>query len=122
MCFPSVCHSSITPITKAFSGLKKNINRIWTYIRANPKKIFFGVGVVFFVIWILFDDYGIMKRISMEIEHRSLLERLKVEQKKVLENELRIQNASLPDSIEKAARERYNFRKTGETLFIIREQ
>ncbi len=102
--------------------MKKKINRIWAYIRANPKKFFFWIGFVFFVIWILFDDYGIVKRISMEIEHSSLLERQKVEEKKILENELRIQNATLPDSIEKAARERYNFRKSGETLFIIKEQ
>ncbi len=102
--------------------MKKNINRIWAYIRANPKKFFLWIGFAFFIIWILFDDYGIVKRISMEIEHRSLLERQRAEQKKVLENELRIQNASIPDSIEKAARERYNFRKPGETLFIIREK
>ena len=51
-----------------------------------------------------------------------LLERQKVEQKKIIDNELRIQHVRDPDSIEKAARERYNFRKPGETLFIIREK
>ncbi len=51
-----------------------------------------------------------------------LLERQKVEQKRIIENEQRIRYALEPDSIEKAARERYNFRKPGETLFIIREK
>jgi len=56
----------------------------------------------------------------MEAEHRMLLEQQKVEQQRILDNELRIQHAREPDSIEKAAREKYNYRKPGETLFIIR--
>ena len=98
------------------------IDRIWEYIRSNPKKFFFRVAFALFILWIFFDDYGIMKRIRMESEHRALLERQKVEQKIILDNELRIQRANDPDSIEKAAREKYNFRKPGETLFIIRAQ
>jgi cell division protein FtsB len=70
----------------------------------------------------LFDDYGIVKRFRMEAEHRMLLDRQKVEQKRIFDNELRIRYALEPDSVEKAARERYNFRKPGETLFIIRDK
>ena len=70
----------------------------------------------------LFDDYGILKRIRMEAEHDMLLERQKIEQKRIIDNEQRIRYALEPDSLEKAARERYNFRKPGETLFIIREK
>ncbi len=77
--------------------------------------------LLLFVFWMLFDDYGIVKRIRMEAEHRMLIDRQKVEQKKIIDNEQRIRYALEPDSIEKAARERYNFRKPGETLFIIRE-
>lgn len=102
--------------------MEKIGKRIWEYVRFNPKNFFFRVLFVLFVFWMLFDDYGIMKRIRMEAEHRTLLERLKTEQKKILDNELRIIYAMKPDSIEKAARERYNFRKHGETLFIIKEQ
>jgi cell division protein FtsB len=100
--------------------VKKIIDKIWEYIRSNPKKFFFQVAFALFVVWIFFDDYGIVKRIRMESEHRVLLDRQKYEQKKILENELRIQHAHEPDSIEKAAREKYNFRKPGETLFIIK--
>jgi cell division protein FtsB len=98
------------------------IKRIWEYIRSNPKKFFFRVALLLFVIWMLFDDYGIMKRIRMEAEYRMLLDRQKVEQKEIIDNERRIKYALEPDSIEKAARERFNFRKSGETLFIIREK
>jgi cell division protein FtsB len=102
--------------------VKKIIKRIWEYIRSNPKNFFFRVAFVLFVIWMLFDDYGIVKRIRMEAEYRRLLDRQKVEQQTIIDNELRIRYAMEPDSIEKAARERYNFRKPGETLFIIREK
>ena len=102
--------------------MKKISKRIWEYIHSNPKNFFFRVAFALFVFSMLFDDYGIVKRIRMEVEYRMLLERQKVEQKRVLDNELRIMYALDPDSIEKAARERYNFRKPGETLFIIREK
>jgi len=100
--------------------VKKIIDRIWEYIRLNPKKFFFQVAFILFLFWIFFDDYGVLKRIRMEAEYRTLLEQDKIEQKKILDNELRIQHAHEPDSIEKAAREKYNYRKPGETLFIIR--
>jgi len=102
--------------------VKKNLDTIWEYIYAHPKKMLFWVAVVYFIFWMLFDDFGLVKRIRMEADHIRLLDRQKVEQKKIIDNELRIRHARDPDSIEKAARERYNFRKPGETLFIIREK
>jgi cell division protein FtsB len=102
--------------------VKKIFNRLWDHVRANPKKVFLRVAFVLFVIWFLFDDFGIVKRVRMEAEHRILLNRLQAARKKVVDNELRIQHVKEPDSIEKAAREKYNFRKEGETLFIIRDK
>ena len=87
------------------------------------EKFFFFKGLfALFMYSMLFDDYGILKRIRMEAEHDMLLERQKIEQKRIIDNEQRIRYALEPDSLEKAARERYNFRKPGETLFIIREK
>jgi len=102
--------------------VKKNLDTLREYIQANPKKMLFWVVVVYFIFWILFDDFGLVKRIRMEADYTRLLDRQKVEQKKIIDNEQRIQHARDPDSIEKAARERYNFRKPGETLFIIWEK
>jgi cell division protein FtsB len=102
--------------------VKKIINRIWEHIRSNPKKFFFRIAFVLFLVWFLFDDYGLIKRVRMEAEHRQLASRLKIEQQQILANEQRIHHANEPDSIEKAARERYNFRKDGETLFIINKK
>lgn len=100
--------------------MKKIFDRIWEYIRCNPKKFFFRVAFALFILWIFFDDYGVVQRVRMEAEHRTLLEQQKCEQQRILDNELRIQHAHEPDSIEKAAREKYNYRRPGETLFIIR--
>jgi cell division protein FtsB len=102
--------------------VKKIFNRLWDHVRANPKQVFFRVAFVLFVIWFVFDDFGIVKRVRMEADHRILLDRLQNARKKVVDNELRIQHARDPDSIEKAAREKYNFRKEKETLFIIRDR
>ncbi len=95
-------------------------NTIWEYLHSNPKQILLRIAAFVFVFWALFDDYGIVKRVRMEAEYRSLLDRQKSEQQRMAENEQRILHFREPDSIEKAARERYNFRKPGETLFIIR--
>ncbi len=109
-------------LTTVFRGVKRLGNNLWEHIRSDPKKFFFRVLAAFIVIWFLFDDYGVVKRIRMEAERRILLDRLKVEQQKIIANELRIQHAHDPDSIEKAAREKYNFRKPGETLYIIKDK
>ncbi|TCD48039.1 septum formation initiator family protein [Chlorobium sp. N1] len=94
----------------------------WGYVRTNPKKFFFAVVAVVFLTWLLFDDYGLVTRISMEAEHRRLLHEQEAGQRRIQLNEERIRHAADPDSIEKAARERYNFRREGERLYIIRNE
>lgn len=102
--------------------MKHTLNMFWGYVRTNPKKFFFAVLAVVFVTWLLFDDYGLLTRISMEAEHRSLLRTQEEGQQRIIRNEARIRHSSDPDSIEKAARERYNFRRTGERIYIISEE
>ena len=111
-------NSTVLDVKKVIKRIK--FDTIWEYITSNPKQILFRVAAVVVVLWFLFDDYGVVKRIRMETEYRSLLVRQKIEQQKMVDNEQRILHALEPDSIEKAARERYNFRRKGETLFIIK--
>ena len=94
---------------------------IWDSIRLNPKKYVIRVILVLAAIGFVFGDYGLATRISMELENRKL-EKLQVEEgQKIVELRGTIKNAYQPDSVEKVARERFNFHKKGETVFIIRE-
>jgi cell division protein FtsB len=101
--------------------MTKYFTEIWDYIRTNPKKFIVQAILALFVFWFFFGDYGLVTRFSMEREHRQLMERQAEEQKKIIEDRATIRQAYNQDSIEKVAREKYNFRKPGETVFIIRQ-
>jgi len=100
--------------------MTRYLTEIWDYIRSNPKKFVIQAGLALFAFWFIFGDFGLVTRISMELEHRQLAKRQAEQQKKIAADQGTIQHAYNPDSIEKAAREKYNFRKKGETVFIIR--
>ncbi len=95
---------------------------IFTYIWSNPKKIFILAVIGVLVLWGVFGDYGIIARLRMEADHRALKDRMEREEKKIVGNREKIRDVNQPDAVEKIAREKYNFRKEGETLFIIREK
>jgi cell division protein FtsB len=94
---------------------------IWDSIRLNPKKYVIRVILVLAAIGFVFGDFGLVTRISMELENRKLEKLQAEEQRKIVELRGTIKNAYQPDSVEKVARERFNFHKKGETVFIIRE-
>jgi cell division protein FtsB len=94
---------------------------IWDTIRSGPRKYILQALLVLFVIWFVFGDFGLVTRLRMEREHRTLMERQELEQKRIAGDQEKIKNAYHPDSIEKVAREKYNFRREGESVFIIRQ-
>lgn len=91
-------------------------------ISSNPKKFLIGLLLSLFALWFVFGDFGLLTRLSMELEHRQLEERLAEEQQKIAEQKAMIDHAGSPDSVEKVARERYNFHKEDETVFIIKDE
>jgi len=95
---------------------------IWDSVRSNPKKFTVRAILAFALLWFLFGDFGLVTRIGMELENRKLEKLQAEEQKKIVALQKTISNAWLPDSVEKVARERYNFHRKGETVFIIKEQ
>ncbi len=101
--------------------MTRYFTEIWAYIRKNPKKFVLQALLALFVLWFVFGDFGLVTRFTMEREHGELRDRQAEEQKKIEEDRAIILQSSSPDSIEKIAREKYNFRKPGETVFIIRE-
>jgi cell division protein FtsB len=102
--------------------MTKYFTDIGDSIRANPKKFIALFFLALAVFWFVFGDFGLVTRVSMEIENRQLERKQAEEQQKIAVERNTIRNAYLPDSVEKVARERYNFRKKGETVFIIREK
>jgi cell division protein FtsB len=101
--------------------MTKYLTEIWDRIRSNPKKFFLQALLALFLFWFVFGDYGLVTRISMERDHRQLQERQTEQLKVISEDRETIRQAYNKDSIEKVAREKYNFRKPGETEFIIRQ-
>jgi len=95
---------------------------IWDSICSNPKKVTVRAILAFALFWFVFGDFGLVTRIGMELENRKLEKLQTEEQKKIVALQKTISNAWLPDSVEKVARERYNFHRKGETVFIIREK
>ncbi|ASQ89757.1 septum formation initiator [Prosthecochloris sp. GSB1] len=101
--------------------MKHHLNDIWDYIRSHPKKIFLLVLVGVFLLWVFFGNFGVVARLRMEAENRALKETRDREERRILENTVEIRRARDPETVEKIAREKYNFRKDDETLFIIEE-
>ncbi len=102
--------------------MTKYLTELWDLIRLNPKKFVIRALLVLAAIGFIFGDFGLVTRISMELENRKLEKLQAEEQEKIVELRNTIKNAYQPDSVEKVARERFNFHKKGETVFIIREK
>jgi cell division protein FtsB len=78
------------------------------------------ISIIF--LYLLFDNKGIIKRLSLEAQHREWIEKLQAdsaetkrlqEQIKALENDNK--------TIEKTAREKYNMKREGETVYQIKK-
>ncbi|MCG8342516.1 MAG: septum formation initiator family protein [Chlorobiales bacterium] len=95
---------------------------IWAYVLSNPRKIFLLALAGVVVLWVVFGNYGVVARLRMEAENRMLKDLQKQEELKIKENTRRIRKADDPETIEKIAREKYNFSRDDETLFIIEDE
>ncbi len=102
--------------------MSRYLTEIWDSIRSNPKRLALWVALSVVAVWFVFGDFGLMTRIQMEFENRKLEKLQKEEQQKIVTLRSTIKNAYQPDSVEKVARERFNFHRKGESVFIIREK
>ena len=102
--------------------LKQVIADIWAYVLSHPRKIFLLALAGVVMLWVVFGNYGVVARLRMESENRMLKARQEQEEMKIIENTGKIRQAHDPETIEKIAREKYNFSKDEETLFIIEDK
>jgi cell division protein FtsB len=73
--------------------------------------------------FILFSNKGVLKRLSLEAEKRSMEEKVQAAQHE--QQELQEQSKALdsdPRAIEKVAREKYGMIREGETVYKIRKE
>ncbi len=95
---------------------------IWAYVLSHPRKIFLLALAGVVVLWVVFGNYGVVARFRMEAENRMLKDRQEAVELKIIENTRKIGSANDSGTIEKVAREKYNFSKDEETLFIIEDE
>ena len=95
---------------------------MWAYVLSHPRKIFLLALAGVLVLWVVFGNYGVVARFRMEAENRMLRELQEQEELRIIENTRKIHSADNPETIEKIAREKYNFSKDDETLFIIEDE
>lgn len=102
--------------------MKQLVGDVWAFVLSHPRKIFLLALAGVFVLWIVFGNYGIVARFRMEAENRMLKTVDEQEEKSITENQRKIREADEPETIERIARERYNFSRDDETLYIMEQQ
>lgn len=82
-----------------------------------------GLGLAFLGL-VLFGSRGVVQRIRLEREQVLLQEQLRVEEarERRLRAQLQALRARSPGAVEKAARERHNMIRPGETVYKIRRE
>ncbi|MGQ9806571.1 MAG: FtsB family cell division protein [Chlorobiales bacterium] len=101
-------------------ALKSRLKRISDDAIAHPKK-YVGFAVIGFVLfYMLFSDYGVISRIRLEIQRAQLQSELNAEIHRTNTLKAQIEAAKKLETVEKLAREKYGFSKTGETIYLIK--
>jgi cell division protein FtsB len=89
----------------------------------NKKRTFFLVLGFLFILYLLFDNKGLITRFRLESQHREWIEKVKAdsletkrlrEQIKALEGDKK--------TLEKTAREKYGMARDGETVYQVKKE
>ena len=86
------------------------------------KKFIFLIILIPILLFLFFNNKGIIQRIGLEMERKKLLEQISLEeqrQKKFQEDIYLIKNSN--EKIEKIAREKYNMKRPGETVYKLKK-
>jgi len=90
-----------------------------TFFNKNKRSIIIFVIIAVFAVFIIFSNYGIVKRIELEVGKKTLVKDIKKE--KDISDSLSRQIKLLENDkleIERIAREKYGMLKPGEKVFI----
>ena len=98
-------------------GFFKNVVR---FIYHRRKLFLFLVILLAIVSFAVFGKKGVLQRVELEMENRSLKEKLAAEQQKTIILQKEIEELKTSDKkIEKVAREKYGMVKEGEEIYKV---
>ncbi len=99
-----------------------NLSRVKNFFEniVKRRQMIYGVVILVVLIFLLFSDHGIMKRISLQNKKREISEQISAEiaKKDSLQQEIKKMKFDTLE-IERAARENYGLTKEGEKVFYI---
>ncbi len=101
---------------------KRRLNTLLKEITKNRKRSLLLLVGTLAVLYLLFDNKGIIKRISLEVQRKEMVGKVEEAQKETLR--LQTQKKALEGdkkTIEKLAREKYGMSRTGEKVYRVKK-
>lgn len=101
---------------------KKRLKTLLKGITKNRRKALAALVVTLALVYLLFDNKGIIKRVSLEMQRSEMIARVEEAQKETLR--LQTQKKALEGdkkTIEKIAREKYGMSRAGETVYRVKK-
>jgi len=99
------------------------LNKIARSAAKNKKRTVLIVLVFIVLLYVVFDNKGVLTRFRLEQQHREWMDQLKrdsLETLRLREQMKAIESSN--DTLERIARERYGLAKQGETVYQVRKQ
>lgn len=89
----------------------------------NKKRTILFFLAFLFLLYLLFDNKGIIKRLQLEVEHREWIEKVKADsaETKRLQEQIKALEGD-KKTIEKVAREKYGMSREGETVYKVKKE
>lgn len=101
---------------------KQRLSSLLKSITKNRKKALILLAGTLAVVYLLFDNKGIIKRIGLEVQRQQMVEKVEEAQKETLR--LQAQKKALEGdkkTIEKLAREKYGMSRPGEKVYRVKK-
>ncbi|HOV99038.1 MAG TPA: septum formation initiator family protein [Bacteroidota bacterium] len=99
---------------------EKLLKRIVRNAKKNKRRTVLLIIGFFLLLYMVFDNNGLLTRIKLEYQHRKWIEQLKADslETKRLNEQMKALESN-KDTVERLARERYGMTRKGETVYEI---
>ena len=91
-------------------------------VTRNRKRALFAVLALLAVVYLLFDNKGIIKRIRLEMQRKEMIQKVETAEQETIK--LQAQKKALEGdrkTVEKLAREKYGMARKGETVYRVKK-